>query len=294
MKRRISIIGNPVAGGGSAQKKIRTLVQTLERRGDMLEVFLTKAPGDARQWAHRIDPGVVTALVVAGGDGTLNEVINGLLEPSRVPLVVLPTGTANMLACDLGLPDQPEAVAAIIERGSVRRLDMGLVDDRRFLLVVSAGFDAMVAEEMSRRPKSPGGYCAYALPLLRVLFHYRAPELRIAVDSREGLKGSLVVVSNTRNYGGIFTLAEHARVDSGHLDICIFPNGAVHRLARYALAAFRGRVSKVAEVSYLTGKRIQLESEEPVAVEVDGDYFGTTPVFIQLHPASLPVLVPYS
>ncbi len=121
---------------------------------------------------------------------------------------------------------------------------------------------------------------------------YRAPELKVTGDGQEPLKGALVVVSNVRNYGGVFTVADQASCDSGYLDICIFLRGTIPALLYYALAAFRGRVSTLTEVTYLTGRRIQIESEQPVAVEVDGDYFGTTPVVIELKPACVPLLVP--
>ena len=146
--------------------------------------------------------------------------------------------------------------------------------------------------ERIQRGRKGLGYSGYVRPVLGVLAHYRAPEIRITVDGREGLKGALVVVSNVRNYGGIFSIADRARSDSGHLDVCIFPRGTIPALCRYAFSALRGKVSSLPEVVYLTGKRVHLDSEEPVAVEVDGDYFGTTPVVIDLKPACVPILVP--
>ena len=287
----VLVIGNPAAGSGKTNRQIEKLAQILERHGHLVDIFITRATGDARRWASRIEPdtGIVT---VAGGDGTLNEVLNGLADPGHTPIALLPTGNANILARELGLPYKPEAVAGMIDRGIVRKLDMGLVGDRRFLLLVSAGFDAMVTENIQRSRRGPLGYCGYLLPLLKVIARYRAPELKITVDGQERVKGSLVVVSNVRNYGGIFTVADRACCDSGYLDICIFPRGTMPALFRYALSALRGKVSNLAEVAYLTGSWIRMESDEPVAVEVDGDYFGITPVVIELKPACVPILVP--
>ncbi len=286
----VTLIANPVAGSGKAGRQIQKLVQILDRRGDYVETFITQAAGDARRSASRIEPGSGT-IVVAGGDGTLNEVINGVVDPSTTPIALLPTGTANVLAHELGLPNDPEEVAGILAQGVVRKLDMGMIGDRRFMLMVSTGFDAMVTERIQRGRKGLG-YIGYVRPLLGVLAHYRAPKLRITVDGREGLKGALVVVSNVRNYGGIFSIADRARSDSGHLDVCIFPRGTIPALCRYAFSALRGKVSSLPEVAYLTGKRVHLDSEEPVAVEIDGDYLGTTPVVIDLKPACVPILVP--
>jgi YegS/Rv2252/BmrU family lipid kinase len=287
----ILLIGNPVAGRGRANQQIKDLVRILERRGHRVNVSLTRAAGSARRWASQIKPGI-EAIVVAGGDGTLNEVLNGILDPSQIPIALFPLGTANVLARELGLPKKPEQLAEILEQGVIRKLDMGLLGGRRFLLLVSVGFDAMVTEKMRRTRKGSLGYRGYLLPILRVLAHYRPPKLRIEVDGQKDLTGALVMVSNVRTYGGIFKVADRACCDSGHLDICIFPCGTIPDLFRYAVRAFRGSVSTLAEVGYLTGRRIWIESDEPVAVEVDGDYFGTTPVVIDLKPACVPILVP--
>ncbi|MEE8075636.1 MAG: diacylglycerol kinase family protein [Candidatus Binatia bacterium] len=198
----VTLIANPVAGSGKAGRQIQKLVQILDRRGDYVETFITQAAGDARRSASRIEPGSGT-IVVAGGDGTLNEVINGVADPSTIPIVLLPTGTANVLAHELGLPSDPEEVAGILAQGVVRKLDMGMIDDRRFMLMVSTGFDAMVTERIQRGRKGLG-YIGYVRPLLGVLAHYRAPKLRITVDGREGLKGALVVVATSETTGESF------------------------------------------------------------------------------------------
>lgn len=290
---KITVIGNPVSGGGKTKMQVEKLAQVLKLQGHPVEIFFTQAAGDAGGRASRIEPesGIV---VVAGGDGTLNEVLNGMADPSRTPIALLPTGNANVLARELGLPYTPEGVAEVIDRGIVRRLDMGLLGDRRFLLLVSSGFDAMVTENIQRTRSGPLDYRGYLLPILRVLASYRVPELKITVDGQEVLKGAFVVVSNVRNYGGIFSIADKACCDSGRLDICVFPRGSIPALFRYALYALRGRVSTLAEVAYLNGSTIQIGSDKPVAVEVDGDYFGTTPVVIELRPTCVPILVPES
>jgi len=285
------MVGNPAAGGGNAKRQIEKLAKILERQGHLVDIFMTQATGDARRWASRVKP-ETEITIVAGGDGTMNEVLNGLADPRHTPIALLPTGNANVLARELGIPFEPEGVAEMIDRGMVRKLDMGQLDDRRFILLVSAGFDAMVTETIQQSRKGPIGHLGYLVPLLKVIARYRAPELRITIDREQTVRGAMVVVSNVRNYGGIFTIADRAFCDSGYLDICIFPRGTIPALLRYALSALRGKVSSLAEVTYLTGKKIRIESEEPIAVEVDGDYWGTTPVVIEIKPACVPILVP--
>jgi YegS/Rv2252/BmrU family lipid kinase len=288
----VFLIGNPRAGYGHAKERIRELVQILRGRGYQLESYFTASAGDAKWCAGRIGPDI-DALIIAGGDGLINEVINGLCDPSGIPIVLMPTGTSNVIAKDLGLLGKPEDVARVLEHGGVRRLDMGLVGDHRFLAFVGVGIDAMIAEEVLRLGADNRGYLRYVLPVLRILTRYRPPQLRITVDGTEVRKGGLVLVSNTRNYGGIFVMADQARCDSGHLDVCILPGGRLPALARFYFAASRARVSRTDGIHYLTGRSIIIDSGEPVAVQVDGDYFGTTPVRITLRPSYVPIVIPH-
>jgi diacylglycerol kinase (ATP) len=284
-------IGNPVSGGGRTGRRLDSLVRALEGRGHRVHVRLTREPGDARRLTAELDPDV-DRLVVVGGDGTLNEVLNGLRELSAVPLCQLATGTANILAHELCLPRKPRALADLLERGEVRDLDVGRVGDRRFLMVVSAGFDAMVTEEIHRRRTGTLGYTGYLLPITRVLATYRAPKVSVRVDSNPAVSGELVVVSNTRNYGGLFTLADRARVDSGHLDVCVLSRASIAGLLGVTAAALSGGVSGRKGVVYLTGREIVIESTHPVSAQIDGDYFGTTPLSIGLESERVPFVVP--
>ena len=157
------------------------LLQGLRRRGYLVETFLTNSPGDAGRRARDIEADV-DVLVVVGGDGTLNEILNGLPDPSRTPLAHLPTGTASVLGRELGLPKRAEDLIQILEGGHLRRLDMGLLGEGRFLTVASVGLDAMVTDEVRRQRGGTLGYFGYLLPILRALQHYHPPELKVSVD----------------------------------------------------------------------------------------------------------------
>jgi YegS/Rv2252/BmrU family lipid kinase len=291
MKKKVLLIGNPIAGRGNSEQLIEQFVHVQEQKGYDVEAFLTESRGDAQRRARRIESDV-GILVVAGGDGTLNEVINGLPDPSKTPIGLLPLGTANILAHELALPKDPEGVAQAIDGGSTRRIDMGVVGDHRFLMLLSAGLDAMVTEEVRRSRGNRLGYGGYLLPIFKVFLRYRVPHLRVTVDEGEVFEGGLTVVSNTKNYGGIFTVADRARCDSGHFDIVIFPKATVPALVRHAFAARFGRVSKEPDVTYLTGKRVRIESPKPVPIQIDGDHHGTTPVVVDLVPKAVPIVVP--
>jgi diacylglycerol kinase family enzyme len=167
---------------------------------------------------------------------------------------------------------------------------MGLVDAHRFLLVVSAGFDAAVTKEISTRRGHRLGYRGYVEPVLRVLTRYRPAELEVTVDDRHKVTGRHVMVLNVRHYGGIFVFCDSARLDSGTFDICVFRNGSRFSLVRYGLAGLLRLVAKLPDVTHMTGRRVRIQSAESSPVEVDGDYFGETPQVVNLCPSIVPVI----
>ncbi len=287
----IIIIGNPAAGRGRTHGKIREFRRTLERRGHVVETYITEQRGDAGHRASQVDH-EVDRLVIAGGDGTVNEVLNGLSDPSRIPLFHLPTGTANMLAWDLRLPGNTEDLVDVLETGTVRKLDMGLIDEHRFLLVVSSGFDAAVTKEIRNHRGKRLGYRGYVEPVLRVLSRYRSAQLEVIVDERHRVTGRHVMVLNVRHYGGIFVFWKNARPDSGTFDICVFRKESRVSLVRYGLAGFLRLIHKLPDVTHMTGRRVCIQSRESSPVQVDGDYFGETPRVVDLHPSIVPVIVP--
>jgi YegS/Rv2252/BmrU family lipid kinase len=285
------VIGNPIAGGGRARSCIGRLVALLDERGHDVEAFLTREAGEAGARAELVDD-EIERLVVVGGDGTLNEVVNGLRDPSRVPLVQLPTGTANVLAHDLGLPCTPEGTADLVETGAVFRIDLGLAGRRRFLLMLSAGFDALVTREVRSRRTGRLGYLGYARPILRALRDYAPPRLRVSVDGAEPLPCGLVIASSTRNYGGLFSISRTAGPDSGHLDVCLLAAKSRRSLLEIGARALAGGIAEQSDVVHRVGRGVSISADEPVPVEIDGDYAGTTPITAQLLPRVVPVLVP--
>lgn len=314
---RLQIIGNPIAGGGKAKPRIEELVALLEQRGHDVDVRLTTAAGDAERWAgelltdreHTFD-----RLIVAGGDGTLNEVVNGLADPSATPIVQMPVGTANVLVRELGLPWEPQGVADLIESGTIMHCDMGEIESldvpiaaatsdapiistaRRFLVVMSSGFDAMVIEDIHHNRSGKLGLRGYIRPILRTLANYTPPTLTITVDEGEPISGAMVVVSNSRNYAGLFSVADKAAMDSGVFDVCILPKANLAALLRYGFAAWRAKLSSLPDVTYLNASTVTIRTAEsdagPVPVEADGESFGQTPVKVRILPRMLPIVVP--
>lgn len=289
---RILVIANPRAGKGVTGRKADRLARSLRQRGHEVELFLSSRPGDPTKRAALVRADEYDRIVVAGGDGTVNAVINGLVEPSRTPLVHLATGTANILARDLGLPTRTEPLITVIEEGVVRRADMGLLGDRRFLLVASAGFDAMVTEQLNTSRGKTLGYRGYVLPILRAVGRYRPPDLEVEVDGKHRLRGAMAMVLNSRHYGGLFVFDEDARLDSGRFQVCVFPRGSIAAILRYAISGLLRLAPKLPEIARCSGSRVTIHCSGGCPVEVDGEYAGATPAEITLCPGTIPLLTP--
>ena len=288
---RILVICNPISGGGRASKLAKRLQGLLEGRGHGVELFLTSAAGDARRRASQVDS-KVDRIVSVGGDGTLSEVLNGLEDPTRIPFTQLATGTANLLAHDLNLPYDAEGVSHLLEHGAIRHLDLGLAGERRFLMVVSSGFDAMVTLEAQGNRSGTMNYARWLPSIIKVLREYEPPQFTVNVDDREPIEGQLVIVSNVRNYGGLFTMADRAVCDSGYLDVCVLTRAALPGLVRALVGGLTGGLSRTEGVVYVQGTRIGITSSRSVPVELDGDPFGTTPIEIIVKPRQVPIVVP--
>ncbi len=288
---RIVIIGNPISGGGSTGRRLDSLVRLLERDGHALEVCRTRGPGDGGRLARRLD-GTEDALLVVGGDGTLNEVVNGMPDPGAVPLALLPTGTANLLAHDLGLSRRPEALRAVLAAGKTRRIDAGLANGRRFLAVASCGFDAEVAREVARVRGRRMGYLRYAGPIVRTLYRHRSRSLRVRVDDGAPVQGGRAVVSNTRNYGGLFVIADRARCDSGRLEVVVAERADRMALVTLGLRALVRRIGGARGLHVSSGRTVTIEAEPSQPFQVDGDYAGETPLSIEVLPRAVSVFAP--
>ncbi len=287
---RILLIANPAAGG-NARAGIARAQQYLQGRGCEVELRLTAARGDARQAGAAARAGGYDRVIAAGGDGTLNEVLNGL-APSAVPLAFLPLGTMNVLALEVGIPFEVEAACDIALDGEPRPVCLGRAGEERFLLMVSAGFDAEVVYRVSRRLKRWTGKFAYVLGALTNLLRHPPPALEL-VRGEDGLvlRGYGVVIGNGRLYGGKFSFTPEADLEAPELDVCL--------LLRPGRLALLGALWRVALRQPLSGtqalrfKTRALEIRGPgVHAQVDGDYLGRLPLQVQAEPDQLVLVFP--
>lgn len=271
---KIKLIANPVAGG-DARRKIERVVAWLQERDASVELVLTAAPGDARQAAASARDGGFDRVVVAGGDGTLNEVINGLV-PSDIPLVFIPLGTTNVFALETGIPFDLDQACALVLNGMPRRIGLGQADGRRFLLMAGIGFDAEVVRTVNLRVKRWVGKLAYAVSGVASLCRYRLRPLEVMTEAGVRRQAYGAIISNCRLYGGRFVVSPGASMFSHSLSVCLLQRKTRLGLLRTMVRLAAGRPLQADEAIQLQAREITIAGAG-VPVQVDGDYLGDLP-----------------
>jgi len=288
--RRALIVANPIAGRGKGAEAARELEEGLRQLGVPTAVQLTRTRGDAQEMVASCDP-EVDLVVAVGGDGTLREVLEGLND-AEVPVGILPLGTANVLAHELGLPRDVHATLEILAEKHTRKVDVATVNGELSFMVTGVGVDAMTVREVERSRRGPITKFSYFGPVLRTLSRYRAPRLKVEVDG-EGLpeEYGLVLVSNTINYGGLLNLDAETRLDDGRFEVYLFRAQTIWALLAYGLRGLLGRLpGGLGELR--RARSVKITAAEPVPYQIDGDYRGETPLDITVSDCPVRLLVP--
>ncbi|WP_372398358.1 YegS/Rv2252/BmrU family lipid kinase [Azospirillum sp. HJ39] len=296
--RRLLVIHNPTAGGRRA-RRLRAVVGRLEARGLTVDVKPTGRRGDAEEFARAVDPASVDAVVAAGGDGTINEVINGLAPHAaagRAPaLGIVPMGTANVLAAELGLALDAERIAAAIAGGRRTAIWPALANGRVFSMMAGVGLDARVVERVDPRVKRLIGKGAYVAETLVQLAVRPDRRYRVTLDDGEPQEVASVIVAKGHFYGGRFICAPDARLTAPELHVCLFPRGGRLNALRYVWGVTAGRLAHFPDYRVVTARRVRIEVPAgdglfADAVQGDGDVLARLPVEIALAGWTLPVL----
>lgn len=250
----------------------------------------TTSPGDAREVARQgVEQGFGT-VVAAGGDGTVNEVVNGL-GAGETRLGILPVGTMNVFATELGIPSGLEEAWKVVEAGRVREVDLPRANDEYFVQLAGVGLDAEVVRCTTRDSKRTLGPISYLLTLAQVAAR-QPPRVQIEPVDGPAREGSFVLVGNGRLYGGPFVLFKDARPDDGLLDVLVFQNQGHWDLLRYVQAIAFGSHPGLPDVEYFQTRGLRLMSRDYVPVEIDGELTGALPYEFGFSPRKLPVIVP--
>ncbi|MBV9778258.1 MAG: diacylglycerol kinase family lipid kinase [Acetobacteraceae bacterium] len=275
------IVFNPAAGRRRAHLLWRVL-DPLMASGVRLEIVETTRRGDARVLARDAAAKGARLVVAAGGDGTIAEVSNGLIGTDTA-LGVIPLGTANVLAHEIGLPFLPTAIAAALAFGRTRPLWPGVAQGpngaRLFVQMLGAGFDAQVVHRLPLPLKRLFGRSAYALQTARELIRYRFPPINLRVDGQEHRAGS-VIVSKGRLYGGRYLLAPEALAHEPGFSVVLFErSGPLTALLCGALLPL-GLLPRAPGLRRLRARRVEILGGTAAPVQADGDEAGWAPLSI--------------
>jgi YegS/Rv2252/BmrU family lipid kinase len=307
MSRRVLLIYNPNAGGGSPTPFLNTLnpngapipaavveevVQAWSAAGWTVRQQATNGPGHATLLARAAALRNYDIVAALGGDGTVNEVINGLAG-SETALAALPLGTVNVWVRELGLPVQALPAAQALVDGELRAVDLGRANGRYFLMMAGIGIDAAVTAEVRADEKRRLGALAYLLQATRLAGRYRGPRTTLIIDGRR-VKGRMiqVVVGNSRLYAGLLQVTHQALIDDGLLDVCLIRGDSVLLLPWHALWVLLRRHSNNPDIEYYRARSVTIAASRPLAVQVDGEAIGTTPMTFEIAPRALRVLIP--
>ncbi len=278
---------NPAARGARTQR----LRAQVERFARGTTLCATKNAGEAEFLARNAAAEGYKRIVAAGGDGTINEIVNGIAG-HNITLGVLPIGTMNVFATELGLPVNDLAGCwKIIQQNKTHRVDLPRANRKHFVQLAGVGLDAQAVKETSRAFKRSFGPLSYLISAVQIASR-TPPVLRIESEEAVTGEGSFVLVGNGRLYGGRFPFFKQAVMDDGLLDVIVFKRLNYVDIIRYLQdVVFTPQISSP-EVEYFQTKRLRVTSDEVVPVEIDGELVGNCPVEFKIRAGGLRVLTP--
>jgi YegS/Rv2252/BmrU family lipid kinase len=265
-----------------------------EAAGFAAELRMTQAPGEAQTLAMEAVARGVDRILAVGGDGTLNEVVQAIAH-TRTALGIIPAGTVNVLANEFGIPADYHAAAEIAVHGDCVSIDLGRANGRFFTMMVGIGYDAVVTYSMWPMLKKVAGQLAYVASGVQNFFTHRATRLGLRIDGGRRLRrlGYMLVVSNTRLYGGPGrTVNELADTRDGLLDLTVFRSRRWYHVIFGLMRVFFGRGKRFARIEAMRVRSVDVTASRRLPYQLDGDTAGHTPVDIEVRPQALRLMIP--
>jgi diacylglycerol kinase (ATP) len=288
-RRQVLVIYNPTAGQHK-QRRYRAVMNALGELGVTITEKLTTRRGDAERLASEVVAHQYDAIVIAGGDGTINEAINGLHAGSP-PLAIVPLGTANLLAAEIGLELDPTVIAHTIAIGEPGLIRLGLANRRRFVMMAGIGIDSHVIQSTSPGLKRMTGKGAYMWQTLVELGRFPFPTYTVTIENIRHKVGS-VVFANGHFYGGRLVLAPEARLEGPALHACLLEGKGRWNFIRYGLALTRNRLATLKDVKMIKFEKAEIDGPVGDPVHADGDIVEALPITVKLDPKPLQVVLP--
>ena len=293
---------NPAAAGGTTGKRWPEIAHRAAQRGLDGDALISERPGQLTALAADAVDGGATRLVVVGGDGSVNEVVNGIADAHGVELAVIPRGTGWDFVRTFDIPRDLDAAVDVALTGSVREIDLGAVTYRTwgggdarsvFANVASAGISGAIAQRANESSKALGGKVSYYWATLAVFVGWQTGVMRVTVDG-ESRNGKMIdaVVCNGRYLGGGMMMCPEAEPDDGVFDVLLIGDVTKRDLLLVLPKTYKGNHLPHPRLELLRGKVVTVESAEPLPIELDGEQPGTTPARFEVLPRALRLRVP--
>lgn len=285
---------NPIAGKGRALSYIPKIEEIFKNKGDKYFIEISKGPGHASQIARDYCGKGIYRIYAVGGDGTLNEVLNGMAE-SKSSLAVIPSGSGNdfikSITNDLD-------IKTILERtieGREENIDIARVNNKYFINITSIGFDGKVAYNANKFKKIwciPERFC-YFIGIATTLLEHSSNLVKVSIGKEIfDIEILLIVAANGKYYGGGIMPAPQAKIDDGELDICIIEKKGLFEIIKFLPRFIKGKHGNIDGVSFLKTTKIKIKSEKDIALNIDGDVSMTKEVNLEIIPKGLKMIIP--
>lgn len=292
---RIKFIINPSSGRQLMDRKIDSLIKKLLNDGYVVGKYYTKGKDDAVNETMRTCKSGFDLIVVCGGDGTVNEVVKGLmLSEKKIPFTIIASGTVNDFAKYLKLPRSITGIYELIRRKKVISIDVGRIADNYFVNVAAGGLLTSVAHTAQPEMKAILGRTAYYLEGLRELMIDRLEPIKVEIKTPEFVLEEdilLFLISNSSSIGGFKKLAPTAEIVDGLLDVVIIKKAEIGELANIFLSVFTGKHVNHPKVIYFKAESIEINSDNNVTIDIDGEYGGKLPAKFDVIQNAVEILV---
>lgn len=291
---RIVFIVNPVAGTGRCMELFAQAEAHFKAQNVRYRVLNSEYSGHSVELAKQAIAKGERFIVAVGGDGTVNEVVSAVYGVPDLTFGILPFGTGNDFASSLNIPTDPEAAAALLLEGQVKRCDLGLANGRVFTNVCGLGFDVDVLQSVEKNKKGKQGMLPYIMGIVGAILHRSRIGCRIKIDDNEEIAMDALIITacNGRRFGGGMLVAPEAKQDDGVFDICIAHSVGLFRLIGLLPKFVKGKHIDKKPVIYTRGRKITVQTDGEFVCEVDGELILKTPLTCEVLPGALPIIRP--
>jgi diacylglycerol kinase (ATP) len=287
----VHLVINPRCGYGGHHGAVVQLKAEARAEGVDLVEYVTKGPRDATDYVRGL-AGEASAVVVWGGDGTVNEVVAGM-EGFDTPILPCPAGTENLLAKELKIPSDPRKIVQVLRHGRIVNCDVGRINGRAFLLIIAVGFDGEVVRRLASTRSGHISHLSYFWPIWRTFWEHKYPRMKMIADGEEIYDDyGMAFIGNISRYAVGLRICRDALIDDGLLDLVVFSCRKQTGMLLHAAWTLLRMHPLKGNAIYKQFRHLRIETSEPVLSQVDGDPGPVTPIEISVSPHRVRLIVP--